>query len=306
MKKTNNLLLTLALIATLFAPAQARAVTVEESQTQATDKYPALARKGSALNLAFIDLYRKTKASDPSLLTNPRWPLILADMAYAAITLPRQAPVAQPDESEAMFAKSKAEAIRLYPDLAVKNSQLWTEAERLIKEYQEKSPAFFENPDAPVILAHKAALNVEAQKNGRIWITTKLNGIIIPKINFRDITLRDAVEFLNKKSKDLDPQNIGVNIILNFKEPAEEANPQGGIPGLAVTPSEPPAPYGGPDTRLTLTLDNAPLIDVIRYITNLSGLKYNVEEFRVLIAPPRAKYNPPSSFCFIDLWKSKK
>ena len=45
--------------------------------------------------------------------------------------------------------------------------------------------------------------------------------------------------------------------------------------------SSPGFPGGG--TRITLTLNNVPLIEVIKYITNLANLKYKIEPFAVTI-----------------------
>src|SRR5207302_5571755 len=62
-----------------------------------------------------------------------------------------------------------------------------------------------------------------------VQITKKLNSIIIPKIDFKDSTVREAVDFLVKKSKDLDPEGQGVNIVLKLGEEA-------GIPAPAAPP----------------------------------------------------------------------
>ena len=50
----------------------------KEWQAKAVAKYPALGVQGSELNKRFLDAYTKRK-TDPNFLSNPRWPLILAD-----------------------------------------------------------------------------------------------------------------------------------------------------------------------------------------------------------------------------------
>jgi len=95
-------------------------------------------------------------------------------------------------------------------------------------------------------------------------LQSKLNGIIFPKIDFKDATVREAVEFLSAKAKSLDPDGQGVNIVMRL---GDEHRPD--------------APGGG--TRISLTLNNVPLIEVIKYITNLANLKYKIEPFAVTI-----------------------
>jgi Flp pilus assembly secretin CpaC/tetratricopeptide (TPR) repeat protein len=113
----------------------------------------------------------------------------------------------------------------------------------------------------------------------------KLNRIIIPRIDLRDTTVREAVEFLKQRSRELDtstddPQGKrGVNIVLKL-------NPS--RPDLSVPPAEgpTPAPLGGTaDTRVTLSLTNVPLIEALRYLTELAGLKYKIEPYAVSIVP---------------------
>jgi Flp pilus assembly secretin CpaC/tetratricopeptide (TPR) repeat protein len=113
----------------------------------------------------------------------------------------------------------------------------------------------------------------------------KLNRIIIPRIDLRDTTVREAVEFLKQRSRELDtstddPQGKrGVNIVLKL-------NPS--PPDLTVPPAEgpTPAPRGGTaDTRVTLSLTNVPLIEALRYLTELAGLKYKIEPYAVSIVP---------------------
>lgn len=145
-----------------------------------------------------------------------------------------------------------------------------------------------------------------------VAITRKLNGIVLPRVDFKESTVREAIEFLVKKSKDLDPENVGVNIVLKLDEqggtvaPPPAAGPAAGlgIPGLADPATAPvvqaaPVVTGGAGTRVTLTLNNVPLIEVIKYITNLANLKYKIEPFAVSVVP----LGTSTDEMFIKEWK---
>ena len=119
----------------------------------------------------------------------------------------------------------------------------------------------------------------------------KLNRIIIPRIDLRDATVREAVEFLKQRSRELDsttddPQEKrGVNIFLKLLPPAT-------IPAPDMTAAPPveggatlPPVSGDADTKVTLSLTNVPLIEALRYLTELAGLKYKIEPYAVSIVP---------------------
>jgi general secretion pathway protein D len=119
----------------------------------------------------------------------------------------------------------------------------------------------------------------------------KLNRIIIPKIDLRDATVREAVEFLKQRSRELDtstedPQERrGVNIFL--KLPPSAAVPSPDMTTLPpVEGAAPLPPVGGSaETKVTLSLTNVPLIEALRYLTELAGLKYKIEPYAVSIVP---------------------
>ncbi len=138
-------------------------------------------------------------------------------------------------------------------------------------------------------------------------IQRKLERIIIPKLEFREATIREAIEFLKKKSVELDTESPagekGVNIVLKLDAGAGGGGalpeaPIGapaipGIPGLEpaapaapALPGIPAAPIGNPnDARITVSLTNIPLIEALKYVTGLANLKFKVEAFAVSVVP---------------------
>jgi general secretion pathway protein D len=124
-------------------------------------------------------------------------------------------------------------------------------------------------------------------------IVAKLNRIIIPKIDLQDVSVREAVDFLQQRSKDLDASvdgqgKKGVNIVLKLDNtPAAPVPAPGTDPNAApVDPNAVPVTLGGnANTRITLALTNVPLIEALRYLTELSGLKYKIDPFAVSIVP---------------------
>jgi general secretion pathway protein D len=120
-------------------------------------------------------------------------------------------------------------------------------------------------------------------------ITRKLNNTIIEKMDLQDASIREVVDFLKQKSREVDtstddPKKRGVNIVLKLgAKPAETA-------ATTATPSpEATLPIGSDvteDTKVTIALNNVPLIEAIRYLTELAGLKYKIEQFAVSIIPP--------------------
>jgi general secretion pathway protein D len=118
----------------------------------------------------------------------------------------------------------------------------------------------------------------------------KLNQIIIPKIDLRDATVREAVEFLKQRSRELDTSvedpeaKRGVNIFLKLAPTTAPAPDMTTVP--PVEGAAPLPPVGGTaDTRVTLSLTNVPLIEALRYLTELAGLKYKIEPYAVSIVP---------------------
>lgn len=127
-------------------------------------------------------------------------------------------------------------------------------------------------------------------------ITAKLNRIVIPRIDLPDVTIREAVDRLKQLSRQLDTttddptQKKGVNIVLKLSAPAGPAVPP--VPGAApAAPADAAALAGGApaqasaDTRVTLALNNVPLIEALRYLTDLAGLKFKIEPYAVSIVP---------------------
>lgn len=129
-------------------------------------------------------------------------------------------------------------------------------------------------------------------------IEEKLKNIIIPSIEFVDTPLKDALDFLQARSVELDitetnPARKGINIVLDSgvlsggggSAPAAPAGDDGfgfsgGGGGGALDSGG-----GVADTRITLRLGNVPLAEALRYTTSLAQLKYKVEQQAVLVVP---------------------
>jgi general secretion pathway protein D len=130
--------------------------------------------------------------------------------------------------------------------------------------------------------------------SGTEAISTKLNRIIIPKIEYRDTTIREAVDFLKQRSRELDTTTDdpklkkGVNIVLKL---ASVTVPDAATPPAPAPAADATAPAAGAasavtaDTKITMSLSNVPLIEALKYLTDLAGLKFKVEPFAVSIVP---------------------
>ena len=155
--------------------------------------------------------------------------------------------------------------------------------------------------------------------SGTARITSKLNTIIIPHIEFRDASIREAIDFLRQQAVENDPApegKKGVDIVLRLTPLGQVAPPPvpvapAAAPGAAASPAAaaPPAGAAAPGTtpvtarpivtrpvvagaatssaeaRITVTLNQIPLGEALRYVANQVGLKVKVEPYAVAIIP---------------------
>jgi general secretion pathway protein D len=153
---------------------------------------------------------------------------------------------------------------------------------------------------------------VRVGTGGTEAITAKLNRIIIPKLDLQDATVADAVELLKQRSRELDNTTTdpsakrGVNIVLKLPPAGAAPEPAAAPAAAGGAAAEPPAAVesGTSDTLVSLSLTNVPLIEALRYLTELSKLKYKVEPYAVSIVPlsennvdlVQKEYRVPPSF----------
>jgi general secretion pathway protein D len=151
-----------------------------------------------------------------------------------------------------------------------------------------------------------AKLGIQKNLTDTARINNKLNTIIIPRVEFRDATLREAVNFLREQAVENDPATEGergINIVLppSVQRPPPPPAAVSPVPaGAAVAPGTAPAgtppvgtsqavaqPPAPPPERgsITLELNHIPLGEALRYIANQAGLKLKVEPYAVSLVP---------------------
>src|SRR5205823_4835575 len=156
--------------------------------------------------------------------------------------------------------------------------------------------------------------------SGTARITTKLNTIIIPRVEFRDASIREAIDFLRQQAVENDPATEGkkgVDIVLRLAplgqiapppvpvQPAQSPVTAAPAGAGAAAPGTAPATGGAPvtarpvvarpvvaaaatspaDARITITLNQVPLGEALRYIASQAGLKVKVEPYAVSVIP---------------------
>lgn len=97
------------------------------------------------------------------------------------------------------------------------------------------------------------------------YYTNKMDRIIIPRVQFQGASIEEALEFLRIKSRDFDtmerdPSRKGINLIAKH----------GSTPSTA---------------QISLDLKDVPMTEVLRYVTELAGMKYKIEPYAVLVVP---------------------
>jgi hypothetical protein len=90
--------------------------------------------------------------------------------------------------------------------------------------------------------------------------TKRTEKITFPRIEFRESKVSEIAALLSAKTKELDAEKIGVQ--------------------LELTPA---ALAAAKNTSVTLTLKNIPLIEVVKYVTNLANLKYKVTTSKIIL-----------------------
>ena len=105
----------------------------------------------------------------------------------------------------------------------------------------------------------------------RAFIQNKLNSIIIPRVDFEDAAVEEAIDFVRLRATQLDviendPAKRGLNFVIRNPRPAAAA--------------------AGPAPKIReLRLKNVPLGILLRYICDLTNLRYTVDDFAVILAP---------------------
>jgi general secretion pathway protein D len=146
----------------------------------------------------------------------------------------------------------------------------------------------WEEPVRPY--AQTVAPSVDAfQKDatGTARISHKLNTIVIPRIEFRDASIREAIDFLRQQAMDNDSATEGrkgVDIVLRLGPGGRsETNAPAASPSPGVSIETRAA--ATIDARITITLNEIPLGEALRYIASQAGLKVKIEPYAVLIIP---------------------
>lgn len=115
--------------------------------------------------------------------------------------------------------------------------------------YEDEKPA----PARRLLLTVRAHL---AEDEGAL--RARLEKIIIPEIEFRDVPLSDALVLLRKEARDFDPEKKGVNLV---HIPAE----------------------GAPEPLITVSFKEIPLTEALKYLAALSGLDVDFGDAAVVL-----------------------
>lgn len=124
--------------------------------------------------------------------------------------------------------------------------------------------------------------------SNRAAIANKLRTIIIDKVNFEKLDIASVIQFLQQKSKELDPDHQGVNFVLRLtteQTQTPDQNPAGAAPGAPPAAPAAPATATSIHREVSITLTDVPLSEVLGYITQQTNLQATIEDYAVYLRP---------------------
>ncbi|MES2924410.1 MAG: hypothetical protein V4819_22855 [Verrucomicrobiota bacterium] len=130
-----------------------------------------------------------------------------------------------------------------------------------------------------------------AAPSGVAYITDKLRRILIPRIDFEDTSVEEAIDFLRLRAaeldvSELDPAKKGINFVIRRPRAVSAAAADAG-----TTPAAPSAEAALPDAPSNpgalrikeLRIRNVPLAVALKYICDQTKLRYKVDDFAVTL-----------------------
>lgn len=124
--------------------------------------------------------------------------------------------------------------------------------------------------------------------DGVAYITEKLRRIVIPRIDFEDTSVEEAIDFLTLRAAELDtleldPDKKGINFVIRRPRTTEV----GGGLGEEAEDAAPLLGGGDPGSlRIdSLRLRNVPLAVALKYICDATKLRYKVDDYAVTLVP---------------------
>lgn len=109
-----------------------------------------------------------------------------------------------------------------------------------------------------LLLMSAARGYADAQRSN---LVQRLNDMIIPELNYHEAKPSDIFAFLSDESRRLDPEHLGVNIIVQAETD---------------------------EMRVAISLRNVPLVDAVKFVCVLSGLSYRIEHSGVIVSKTAA------------------
>lgn len=134
--------------------------------------------------------------------------------------------------------------------------------------------------------------------------TMKLKSIVIPRVDFEDTPVEDAIQFLRQRSVELDSTTgpngeKGINFVISDAQSGGTPGAGGGASLDTLTDglgdeeigdevaAAPATPVQDIKTRRIkeLKLNNVPMVEVLKFICQSTGLRYKIEDYAVTILP---------------------
>ena len=112
-------------------------------------------------------------------------------------------------------AREKMDHIERYKNRAAGFRHEEYEDEALLHVNQKWAEAI-----SPDIIAPPTVVAAVTAPSNRAAITRKLTAIILDKVNFDKLDIATVIQFLTQKSKELDPDHVGINFVLNLNSEA--------------------------------------------------------------------------------------
>ena len=95
-----------------------------------------------------------------------------------------------------------------------------------------------------------------------------LKKIILEKVEFREASLPEALEFLKQKGTQLGEGKVAINFVLQLDEQTQNA-------------------------KITITLQKVPFSEVLRYVGDLAGVQFVYEPYAIVVKPKGAAQSAP-------------